>query len=135
MAVHYLDQSYTKSMVRAERNSQCRLFLFPAVAVMILMSLLSVETHAQEENETCPCFSYEEVESMFLSGAQLTAEEGESNCQAQDFSVECNAEVIVWDQNFTKIAQARVEWFDYDPGSCDYIDTTGNPGVLRLPGH
>ena len=60
--------------------------MFPAVPVVVLTSLISMLTYAQEENEACPCFSYEEVESMFLSGAQLTAEEGESNCSAQDFS-------------------------------------------------
>jgi hypothetical protein len=118
-------------MCQAERNSLLKLSFFPALCAVVLLSLASMETYAQEEIETCPCFSYEEVESMFLRGAQLTAGEGESNCQAEDYSVEFKAEVTVWNQNYDLLAQARVEWFDYDPGRCDYIDTAGNPGVER----
>jgi hypothetical protein len=102
-----------------------------AVFAAVLMSLVSIETPAQDENETCPCFSYEEVEAILLEGQQLTAEEGVSSCHTEDYSVECNAEVVIWDQDYTLIAQARVEWFDFDSSRCEYIDTAGNPGVER----
>jgi hypothetical protein len=102
-----------------------------AVFAVVLMSLVSTEAHAQDENETCPCFSYEEVESIFLRGEQLTAQEGTSACHTADYSVECNAEVVVWDQDYAIVAQARVEWFDFDPSRCEYIDTAGDPGVER----
>ena len=102
----------------------------PVVAV-VLMSLISMESPAQDEIGTCPCFSYEEVESIFLKGEQLTEEEGTSDCSAQDYSVECSAEVIVWDQNYAIIAKARVDWFDFDPGGCKYIDNTPDPDVER----
>ena len=118
-------------MFHVVRISLRKLSVIPAVSAVILMSLISMEINSQDESETCPCFSYEEVESIFLSGAQLTLEEGEISCQAQDYSVESNAEVTVWDQDFTTVAQARTEWFDFDPSGCDYIDSTNNPGVER----
>ena len=118
-------------MARAGRKSHGKLLMFKAISVVVLMSLISMETHAQDNNESCPCFSYEEVEEMFHRGDQLTWEEGEISCLAEDYSVECKAEVIIWDQDYSVIAQARVEWFDVDPGGCDYIDVTGNPGVER----
>lgn len=105
--------------------------LGPAVFAVVLMSFISMETPAQDENEACPCFSYEEVESIFLRGAQLPEEEGVSACHTEDFSVECNAEVIIWDQDYALVAQARVDWFDFDPSRCEYIDIAGNPGVER----
>lgn len=101
------------------------------VFAVVLMSFISMEAPAQDENDTCPCFSYEEVESIFLRAAQLAAEEGLSACHTEDYSVECNAEVVVWDQDYAIIAQARIEWFDFDPSLCEYIDTAGNPGVER----
>ena len=64
-------------------------------------------------------------------GEQLTAEEGESTCSAQDYSVEFNAEVVNLDQDYETIAQARIQWYDFDPSRCNYIDTIGNPGVER----
>jgi hypothetical protein len=102
-----------------------------AVFALVLMSFISMETHAQDENELCPCFNYEEVEAIFLKVMQMTDEEGMSSCQIEDYSVECNAEVVILDQNYTTIAQARVDWFDFDPSRCEYIDTVGNPGVER----
>ena len=105
--------------------------MFSVMSLVVLMNPIRMESQTQDENETCPCFSYEEVESMFLRGQQFAAEGGESNCRAEDYSVECNAEVAVWDQDFTLIAKARVQWFDFDPSRCDYIDTIGNPGVER----
>jgi hypothetical protein len=102
-----------------------------AVFAVLLMIPATLSVYAQGEDESCPCFSYEEVESMFLSGEQLTAEQGVSSCEAQDYSVECNAEVVVWDQDYSVVAQARIDWYDFDPSRCDYIDTIGNPGVER----
>ncbi len=102
-----------------------------AVFAVVLMSFISMETPAQDENETCPCFSYEEVESIFLRGEQLAEEEGVDACSTQDYTVECNAEVVVWDQDYAVIAQARVDWFDFDPSRCEYIDTASDPVVER----
>ena len=116
-------------MCQAERKSRPTLLFFPAVSAVVLMNLASMETYAQEETETCPCFSYAEVESIFPGGAQRTADEGEIKCSTEDYSVEFKAEVMVWNQNYDLLAQAHVEWFDYDPGRCDYVDTKGNPGV------
>jgi hypothetical protein len=118
-------------MVLAERKSFHKLLMFPAVSAMVLMSLINLESRAQDVNETCPCFNYEEVESIFLSGVHLTEEEGMSDCSTEDYSVECNAEIVVWDQNYTIVAQARVDWFDFDPGGCKYIDTASDPAVER----
>jgi hypothetical protein len=118
-------------MARTERKSLRKLLMIPAVSAAVLMSLISREILTQDENETCPCFSYEEVESTFLSGEKLAAEEGTSSCSAEDYHVEFSAEVIVWDQNYATIAQASVKWYDFDPSRCDYIDSTGNPGVER----
>ncbi len=92
-----------------------------------------MESQAQSQSvtETCPCFSYEEVESIFLGGMDLSEEERISDCSAEDYKVECSAEVIIWDQNYELIAKARVDWFDFDPGGCEYINTTFDPGVER----
>jgi hypothetical protein len=115
----------------SESNTSFLDHLGIAVIATILTGVISMETLAQDESESCPCFSYEEVESIFLRGEQMTAEEGMSSCQTEDFSVECNAEVVIWDQDFTVIAQASINWFDFDPSHCGYIDTVGNPGVER----
>ena len=118
-------------MSLAERKSFRKLLMSPVVSAVVLLSLISMESRAQDTQESCPCFSYEEVESIFQSGVHLTEEEGMSDCSAQDYSVECNAEVTVWDQNYTIVAQARIYWFDFDPGGCVYIDTTSDPDVER----
>jgi len=102
-----------------------------AVFALVLMSVISMESPAQDENANCPCFSYEEVESIFLIGEQLAAEEGVGACSTQDYTVECNAEVVVWDQDYAIIAQARVDWFDFDPSRCEYTDATSSPVVKR----
>jgi hypothetical protein len=120
-----------KGMARAERNVIRNRLIFPAVSAVVLMNLISMATFAQEENELCPCFSYEEVESIFISGERLAAEGGMISCVAEDYSVEINAEVSVLDQDYTTTAQARVAWYDFDPSRCDYIDAKGNPGVER----
>ena len=119
---------YTQSMTQAECNS---LFKLLTVFAVVLMCLISMEANAQDEDASCPCFNYEEVESIYQRGEQLTAEEGSGGCNAEDYSVECKAEVTVWDQDYAVIAQASVVWFDFDPSRCNYIDTTGNPGVER----
>jgi hypothetical protein len=49
---------------------------------LVLLSPIDMETHAQQESKPCPCLSYEEVESIFLSGEQLTEEQGTSSCSA-----------------------------------------------------
>ncbi len=99
--------------------------------VVLATALLSLKTQAQDEIVTCPCFGFEEVEAIFLRGNQLTAEEGVSDCSSEDYSVECKAEVVVWDQNYDVIARASVSWSDFDPSQCSYIDSQGNPGVER----
>jgi hypothetical protein len=118
-------------MVRTERKSLSKLLTIPALSAVVLMSLISRASLAQDENETCPCFSYEEVESIFLNGKELAQAGGSTSCSAEDYNVECSAEVIVWDQDFATIAQASVKWYDFDPSRCEYFDNTGNPGVER----
>jgi hypothetical protein len=118
-------------MSLAERKPFRTLLMSPIVSGVVLLSLISMESRAQDTEESCPCFNYEEVESIFQSGVHLTEEEGMSECTAQDYSVECKAEVIVWDQNYTIVAQASIDWFDFDPGGCVYIDTTSDPDVER----
>ena len=101
------------------------------MTVMVMLGVTSIESHSQDEAPACPCFSFAEVESIFTAGAQLTAEQGISDCSAQDYSVELSAEVIVWDQNYTMLAQARVEWFDFDPATCTFTDTYSEPDIER----
>jgi hypothetical protein len=73
----------------------------------------------------------EEIESIFLIEADLPDEERNSSCSAEDYKVECSAEVIVMDQDYEVIAQARVDWVDFDPGGCEYTDTRAEPPVER----
>ena len=108
-----------------------KLQMFRGVLIVMLMSLISPESGAQDAEETCPCFTYGEVESIFLRSMQMTEEEGTSDCGAQDYTVECSAEVVIWDPNYTMVAQARVDWYDFDPGGCEYIDTSSEPDVER----
>jgi len=115
----------------SQRKSPRKPLMISTVFAVVLMNLISMESRAQDISETCPCFSYEEIESVYLSGVHLTEELHKSDCSAQDYSVEFNAEVIVWDQDYTKVAQARVEWFDIDPGGCEYVDTAGDIDVER----
>ena len=98
---------------------------------VVMMSLVSIEAYAQDETEACPCFSLEEVESIFDRGEKLAEDEGLSACHTEDFTVECNAEVVVWDQDFAVIAKASVNWFDFDPSNCEYIDTATDSGEER----
>ena len=114
-----------------ERKSFPKLLMLLNMLTVVLVSLISTELPAQDIKETCPCFNVEEVELIFQIGANLAEEEGMSTCSAQDYSVECNAEVIVMDQNYETVAQARVDWYDFDPGGCAYINTTGDPDVER----
>jgi hypothetical protein len=115
-------------MLLAQCLSHCQRLWIPAV---LLVGLTNVNVSAGDEGGACPCFSHAEVESIFLSQQQLTAEAADSYCAAEDYSVELKAEVTVRDHDYNIIAQARVAWFDYDPGSCAYLDTVGNPGVER----
>jgi len=105
--------------------------MFLTASAVLLMSMVSMEIDAQDENEPCPCFSYEEVESVFLKGVGLSEDEGMTDCSTQDYSVELNAEVVIWDMEYTLVAKARVDWFDFDPGGCKYIDTASDPAVER----
>jgi hypothetical protein len=131
VAVKNPDSAYTQGMAQAGFIQLRSPFFIPAVSAVLLMTLISVAIYAQDENEACPCFSYEEVESILLRGEQLTAGKGESTCGSQDYSVELNAEVTILDQDYATVAQARVDWYDFDPGRCRYIDIEGNPGVER----
>jgi hypothetical protein len=118
-------------MARSEYKMFCKPAIFPVMLIVVLISSISLEANAQDGSGVCPCFSLEEVEAMFLSTDQLTANEGVSDCSAEDYSVECKAEVIIWDQDYNVIAQAGVDWSDFDPSRCEYIDTKSNPGVER----
>jgi hypothetical protein len=118
-------------MAVAKHKSFRWLMMYTAMSAVALMGWVSMESRAQPVAETCPCFSYEEVEWIFLGAMNLSEEERISECNAKDYKVEFSAEVIVWDQNYELIAQARVDWFDFDPGGCQYLDTTNDPGVER----
>jgi hypothetical protein len=106
--------------------------LFLALSRMLLASSISLVAQAQDENAACPCFNYEEVEGIFLSGDKLLASGGGGNCQASDYSVEFKGEVVVIDENYTMIARASVNWADFDPGRCEYRDTSVDPAVERI---
>jgi hypothetical protein len=97
----------------------------------IVLSMITAVAIAQEESNTCPCFSTEEVEAIFQRADQVEIGEGEIMCKAEDYSVELNAEITVMDKNYSVTAKASVKWFDFDPGACDYIDSIDNPGVER----
>ena len=119
------------SELLSQRKSPLKLWMFSTVLAVLLMNLISLEARAQDENASCPCFNYEEIESIFVKGVHPTEEVYRSDCSAQDYTVEFIAEVTVWDQDYTTVAQARVEWSDYDPGGCEYIDTLSDSGVER----
>jgi len=101
------------------------------VLFAVLSSLAVTGISAQEPQETCPCFSTAEVESLIQRINQMTWEDGETMCKAEDFSVELSAELTIWDTSYSLLAQASVKWFDFDPGACNYIDKPENPGVER----
>ncbi len=115
----------------AVRKPLRKMFRLSTVFAAILASAINTELRAQDENEACPCFNYDEVQSIFLKGVHPTEESHKSDCSAQDYSVELIAEVVVWDQDYTIVAKARVDWTDYDPGGCEFIDTSSDPGVER----
>ncbi len=118
-------------MAPATHKPPCRLLVAQGVLAVILVSIITLESRAQDAEVDCPCFKYEEVESIFLRSLQMTAEEGTTDCGAQDYTVECSAEVVIWDQDYGLVAHARVDWFDFDPGGCEYIDTSSEPEVER----
>ena len=115
-------------MVLVNRKSHHRLIISLALSAIVLISL---ESRAQSEDEVCPCFSMEELESIFQIEADLPDEERNSSCTAEGYKVECSAEVVVMDQDYEVIALARVKWLDFDPGSCEYTDTRTDPHVER----
>ncbi|NOR19443.1 MAG: hypothetical protein GQ538_05080 [Xanthomonadales bacterium] len=112
----------------ANRKSHHRLILFLALSAIALINL---ESRAQSEDEICPCFSFEEVESIFLIEADLPVDERNTNCGTEDYKVELSAEVVVMDQNYDVIAQASVKWLDFDTSGCEYTDTRAEPQVER----
>lgn len=97
--------------------------------MLVGLTILNVST--EDEAEPCPCFSHAEVEAIFLSQQQVIAEGRNSYCSVEDYGVELKGEITVRGDDYNTIAEARVAWFDYDPGSCAYVDTVGNPGVER----
>jgi hypothetical protein len=109
--------SHNQGMALAKRKSHHRLIVFFAMSAIALIML---ESHAQSEEEICPCFSMEELESIFLIEVDLPDEERNSHCSTEDFKVECSAEVVVMDQDYEVIAQAGVDWLDFDPGGGKY---------------
>jgi hypothetical protein len=120
--------AYNQGMVLAKHKSYHRLIFFLAISVIVLTTM---ESQAQSEDETCPCFSMEEVESIFLIQADLPEEERNTNCGAEDFKVELSAEVVVMNQDYDVTALARVKWLDFDPGGCEFTDTRADPHVER----
>jgi hypothetical protein len=120
--------SYNQGMVLAKCKSHHRLIIFLAISAL---ALIMPESRAQSEEETCPCFSMAEVESIFQIEADLPDEERNSNCDAEDYKVEIAAEVVVMNQDYEVTALARVKWLDFDPGSCEYTDTRVDPHVAR----
>ena len=131
MAVQCANPTYTEDVIRVDYKSICGWFPFTAASVVLMVSLIHIEVLAQDDSETCPCFSYDEVEALFLSGEQLTAAGGSFDCHARDYSVECSAEVLIMDQNFATIARASINWADFDPSSCDLVDSRADPAIER----
>jgi hypothetical protein len=115
-------------MLQAQCLSRCERLSIPLV---LLVGLAIPYVSAGDEGEPCPCFSLAEVESIFLSQQQVIAEGRNTICAVEDYSVELKGEITVEGDDFNTIAQARVTWFDYDPGGCTYVDTVGNPGAER----
>lgn len=108
------------------------IYLRIGVVLFALVQCLAITgISAQEQSETCPCFSSEEVDSIFQRVEQIAVGEGEIMCKAQDYSVELTGEITILDKNYAVSAQARVEWMDFDPGVCAFIDTQADPPVER----
>lgn len=105
--------------------------IFPTVSAFLVLQLTGIDLQAQDVSVICPCFSYAEVESIFLIGKNQTEDEGMIECSAENYAVECNAEISVLDQDYAVTAQARINWFDFDPGGCGYINTISDPLIER----
>ena len=105
--------------------------MFSLASAIVVISLINTELLAQSENETCPCFSSEEVEAIFVINAGIAEEDRNSECIAEDFKVEFAAEVTALNMDWEPIAKAQVKWADYDPGSCVYINTKTDPPIER----
>jgi hypothetical protein len=105
---------------------------FGALAsAIVLVFLINSELFAQTEAETCPCFNLQEVEAIFAINAAIPEDQQNYVCMAEDYKVEFTAEIKVLSSDWDSIALAHVKWFDFDPGSCEYIDTTIDPPVNR----
>ena len=60
--------------------------MYSIMSIVVLMSPIRMETQAEDEDQSCPCFSHEEVESMFLRAQQLAAEGGEVTGRSEDYA-------------------------------------------------
>lgn len=118
-------------MVRVDCKPLCRPLLLLSLCGFILASSVSLVARAQDEDTACPCFSYEEVEGVFLSAEKLIASGGGGNCQVSDYGVEFRGEVVVNDENYRSVARASVNWADFDPGRCEYRNAGVDPAVER----
>jgi hypothetical protein len=99
------------------------------LAILAITAMISVGLPAQDAE--CPCFSLPEVVSLLQQAEALAGEGGTIRCLTQDYSVELKGEFTINDSNYSTIAQVRVEWLDYDPCSCRFLDQTVDPPVDR----
>lgn len=113
------------------RRSPRGLVIGTVASAIVLVFMINTELLAQTENETCPCFSSEEVEAIFVINAAIAELDRNSECIAEDFKVEISAEVTALNMDWDPIAKAQVDWADYDPGGCQYINTTTDPQIER----
>jgi hypothetical protein len=105
---------------------------FGALASAIVLAfLINSELLAQTGAETCPCFNLQEVEAIFAINAAIPEDQQNYVCMAEDYKVEFTAEIKVLNSDWDPIALAQVRWFDFDPGGCEYINTTLDPPVNR----
>lgn len=126
-----LSSAYTRCVVRVIRKPLRRPPLFLILSGLILSGAISPAAQAQDETAVCPCFNFEEVEGVFLSGDKLLASGGGGSCQVNDYSVEFIGEVVVIDKDYKTLARASVKWADFDPGQCDYRNATAEPVIER----
>ena len=125
--------AYTEGVKASQPRIRSLLLTAPMLLAAIVAICASTPAWAQDENSSgpCPCFSYEEVEGVFRSAEQLLASGGGGSCQASDYGVEFQGDVVVTDANYSTIARAGISWSDYDPGRCDYRDTSVEPQIER----
>jgi hypothetical protein len=118
-------------MAVKNRRSPRGLVIRMVASATVLVFLINTELLAQTEPVTCPCFNVQEVEAIFAINAAIPAEQQNNECIAEDFRVEFAAEMTVLDDNWDPIARAHVKWLDFDPGTCEYINTTVDPPIER----